>query len=219
MDDKHFDLAQPIKFEGKNIVLFLPHMLLWGMTSAHLSADAPAWAHQLLDEGWPVVVRRAVHQDGLIPIGIRGHTRSERWAGWLPANAVTRTAAPEALSNLTPQRDLPTWQALAQLRPTLDATGLIWGITGATGFELATGIPVLRTSSDLDLLLRTPQPFSREQARALWAECQITPCRIDLQLQTPSGGLALAEWAGDAAQVMVKDDHAPRLLTNPWAAP
>jgi len=186
------------------------------MTSAHLPANVPDWAHEVLDAGWPVVVRRAMHQDGLIPVGIRGHTRSERWAGWLPANAVTRAVAPEALCNLTPQRDLPVWQALAKLRPTLDATGLTWGITGSAGFELATGIPALHASSDLDLLLRTPQPFSREQARTLWAECKTAPCRIDLQLQTPNGGLALAEWAGYAARVMVKTRHAPRLMNNPW---
>jgi len=183
------------------------------MTCFHLPADAPDWAHEILAVGWPVVVRRAAPQSGNLPIGIRGHTRSERWAGWLPASAVTRAIAPEALRAILPQRDLPIWQALEHVRPTLEATGLIWGITGAAGFELATGIPVLHADSDLDLLLRTPEPFSRGEARALFAECKRAPCRIDLQLQTPNGGLALAEWAGQAARVMVKGQHAPRLLT------
>jgi len=196
---------------------FLPHDLVWGMTQAHLLADAPEWAHRVLADGWPVVVRRAAPQTGNIPIGIRGHTRSERWAGWLPRSTVTRTIAPEALCNLTPQRDLPPWQALEHLRPILNATGLTWGVTGAAGFELATGISVLHANSDLDLLLRTPHPFSRGEARALCAECETAPCRIDLQLQTPSGGLALAEWAGRAARVLVKGQHAPRLLSDPWA--
>jgi len=196
---------------------YRPHHLLWGMTCAHLPANAPDWAHEVLAAGWPVVVRRAAYQADTIPIGIRGHTRSERLAGWLPAHAVTRATAPETLCNTTPQRDLPLWQALAQLRPALTMTGLIWGITGAAGFELATGIPVLHADSDLDLLLRTPQPFSRGEARVLWAECETASCRIDLQLQTPCGGLALAEWASRAAKVMVKGQRAPRLLTYPWA--
>jgi len=194
-----------------------PHHLLWGMTCAHLPADAPDWVRRVLANKWPVVVRRAPYQTGHIPIGIRGHTRSERWAGWLPAGAVTRAIAPEALCDLTPQRDLPVWQALKHLHPVLNATGLIWGITGAAGFELATGIPMLHANSDLDLLLRTPEPFSRGEARALFAECKRAPCRIDLQLQTPNGGLALAEWASQTARVLVKGITAPRLLTDPWA--
>jgi len=187
------------------------------MTPTHLPANAPDWAHHVLDAGWPVVVRRAPYQADQIPIGIRGHTRSQRWAGWLPISAITHTIAPEALCNTTPQRDLPLWQALESLRPALDATGLVWGITGAAGFELATGLALLHADSDLDVLLRTPQPFSRAKARALWAECERASCRIDLQLQTPSGGLALAEWAGYTPRVMVKGMTAPRLLTNPWA--
>jgi len=198
-------------------MLFLPHALLWGMTRPYLPAAAPKWAHEILAAGWPVVVRRAPAQAERIPIGIRGHTRSERWAGWLPSSAVTHVIAPEALCKTTPQRDLPVWQALDSLRPALDATGLTWGITGAAGFELATGLPVLHANSDLDLLLRTLEPFSREDARDLLATCQTAGCRIDLQLQTPNGGLALVEWAGHAAKVMVKDNDAPRLLPDPWA--
>jgi len=196
--------------------VFLPHTLLWGMTCSHMSTHAPDWAHAVLNAGWPVVVRRAPQPSSLIPIGIRGHTRSERLPGWLPAHAITRTLAPEALRAISPQRNLPQWQALDHLRPALDATGLTWGITGSAGFELASGLPLLHEGSDLDLLLRTPAPFSREQARALWGECKTAGCRIDLQLQTPMGGLVLAEWAGHAARVMVKGHHAPRLLTDPW---
>jgi len=196
---------------------FLAHDLLWGMNCAHLSAAAPDWTHEILASAWPVVVRRAAPQNGSIPIGIRGHTRHQRWATWLPASTITRVLAPEALGTFIPQRDLPPWHALEFLRPKLDALGLVWGITGAAGFELATGISVLHANSDLDLLLRTPQPFSREQACHLWAKCQCAPCRIDLQLQTPNGGLALAEWASHSARVLVKGDHAPRLLTDPWA--
>jgi len=193
-----------------------PHDLVWGMTQAHLLADAPEWAHRVLADGWPVVVRRAAPQTGNIPIGIRGHIRSERQAGRLPISAVTGVIAPEALCKTTPQRDLPLWQALESLRPALDATGLVWGITGAAGFELATGLPVLHANSDLDLLLRTPQPFSRGEARTLWGKCETAGCRIDLQLQPPAGGLALAEWAGHAPTVMVKTNHAPRLMKDPW---
>ena len=197
--------------------LFRAHDLLWGMGAEHLPEDAPAWAGEVLATGWPVVVRRAPARDGWVAVGLRGRSREQRWAGWLPVAAVQRCSIPEALRQVVPQRELPTWQALRQVREALDASGLAWGITGGAGFELATGVPVLHDASDLDLLLRTPQPFSRDAARALLAELNQAACRIDLQLQTPAGGLALAEWAGEGARVMVKGDQAPVLLADPWA--
>ncbi|MED5611905.1 malonate decarboxylase holo-ACP synthase [Pseudomonas sp. JH-2] len=197
--------------------LFRAHDLLWGMDAEHLLEDAPAWASEVLAAGWPVVVRRAPARPGWLAVGLRGHSREQRWAGWLPLEAVMRCTTPEALRQAEPQRELPAWQALRQVRAGLDATGLAWGITGGAGFELASGVPVLHGASDLDLLLRTPQPFSRDAARALLAELNQAACRIDLQLQTPTGGLALAEWAGEGARVMVKGDHAPVLLADPWA--
>lgn len=197
--------------------LFRAHDLLWGMRAEHLADDAPAWASEVLAAGWPVVVRRAPVRSGWLAVGLRGHSREQRWAGWLPMAAVARQATPESLRDREPTRDLPTWQALRQVRATLDGLGLAWGVSGGAGFELASGEPVLHAASDLDLLLRTPAPFTRDAARALLGELRRAACRIDLQLQTPAGGLALAEWAGQGARVLLKGDHAPTLLADPWA--
>lgn len=35
-----------------------------------------------------------------------------------------------------------------------------WGVTGSCGYALATEIPVMHADSDLDLLVRCPQPAS-----------------------------------------------------------
>jgi len=187
------------------------------MRVSHLPLNPPPWAQHVIDAGWPVVVRRAPASLEAIPVGIRGQTRAQRLAAWLPLAAVTARVTPEDLIFHHPQRALSQWQALAHLRPLLDASGLQWGIIGAAGFELATGIDMLHAHSDLDLLIRTPLPFSRESARQLWAQCQQVVCRIDLQLQTPAGGVALAEWASSATTVLVKGEQAPCLLENPWA--
>ncbi|WP_312444661.1 phosphoribosyl-dephospho-CoA transferase MdcG domain-containing protein, partial [Stutzerimonas kunmingensis] len=40
---------------------------------------------------------------------------------------------------------------------------------------------------------------------------------VDLQLETPLGGVALGEWAGGAARVLVKTAEGPRLMSDPWA--
>ncbi len=195
-----------------------PHDLLLGMAPAHLPENAPAWVCAALKAGWPVVVRRAPADPARVAIGVRGLAREQRWAGWMPLAAITRRLRPEALGQREPAmlRDLPAWRALRDLRAPLNALGLAWGVTGGAGFELASGVAVLHPDSDLDLLLRTPRPFPRDDALRLLQCFEQCPCRIDLQLQTPAGGVALREWAEGRPRVLAKGSEAPLLLEDPW---
>ncbi|BAN45918.1 malonate decarboxylase holo-ACP synthase [Metapseudomonas resinovorans] len=192
-----------------------PHDLLWGMTPDQLPGEAPDWARQALAAGQPVVVRRAMCAPGLVPVGVRGAAREQRLAALMPSASIQRLLGPEQLIQHVPG-DLPALRALALIKPLLDATGLPWGPTGGVGFQLATGIPVLHPASDLDLLLRTPDPVERHQARALLAALEDAPWRIDLQLETPNGAVALREWAGGARHVLLKCSEGARLVDNPW---
>ncbi|WP_277344582.1 phosphoribosyl-dephospho-CoA transferase MdcG domain-containing protein, partial [Metapseudomonas otitidis] len=79
-----------------------------------------------------------------------------------------------------------------------------------------TGRDVLHGSSDLDLLLRSAEPLPRAWARELRVLFEDLPCRVDLQLQTPQGGVALREWGGSARRVLLKCDAGARLVDNPW---
>ena len=54
------------------------HDLLWGMTPAHLPADAPAWVLAVIGAGQPVVVRRALAEPGYVAVGVRGRLREQR---------------------------------------------------------------------------------------------------------------------------------------------
>ena len=54
----------------------------------------------------------------------------------------------------------------------------------------------LHEGSDLDLILRTPQPLDRIQAQELVKLLDAAVCLVDMQLQTPFGAVALREWAG-----------------------
>ncbi len=189
------------------------HDLLWGMTPAHLPADAPAWAVGALDA---VVVRRAVVAQGFVAVGVRGQLREQRFAAVMPMTAVQRRVAPEALRDVIGARDLPALQALDQVRPVL--APLNWGVSGSAGFELATGIEALHAMSDLDLILRTPAPLDRHDARDLLASLDKAVCAVDLQLQTPYGAVALREWAGPSRRVLLKTATGAQLVIDPWQA-
>ncbi|WP_458128700.1 malonate decarboxylase holo-ACP synthase [Pseudomonas sp. Z2-11] len=194
----------------------LAHDLLWGMTALQLPADAPGWAVESLDLGQPVVVRRALSSPGHIAVGLRGRSREQRYAASMPVATIQRRVRPEDLCHVQSPRDLPALQALAELRPLLDASGWTWGVSGSAGFELATGIEALHERSDLDLILRTPHHLDRLQARNLLAQLDASVCSVDMQLQTPCGAVALREWAGSSRRVLLKDDIQARLVSDPW---
>ena len=192
------------------------HDLLWGMTPAHLPADAPAWAVDAISAGHPVVVRRAIAELGYVAVGVRGRLREQRFAAEMPLAAVQRRVAPEALRDVVSSRDLPALQALAQLRLVLEQE--TWGVSGSAGFELATGIEALHARSDLDLILRTPKRLERADAEDLLAILDTAVCPVDLQLQTPFGAVALREWASGSRRVLLKTASGAQLVLDPWQA-
>ncbi len=77
-----------------------------------------------------------------------------------------------------------------------------WGVTGSTGYALATEIPVLHAASDLDLLIRAPQPLDREALLEWQARVALLPCRADTQIETPYGAFALNEWLRDGRALL-----------------
>ncbi|HJV00643.1 MAG TPA: malonate decarboxylase holo-ACP synthase [Burkholderiaceae bacterium] len=203
-------------------VAYRPHDLLWvPADSLRFPAGWPAWA----DADWlfhaPVVVRRERTVAALLPVGLRGRARSERSLAYLPRAAVRRSVTPEMLAaavrtGSADSAGLAVLQALRASVAALDATGLAWGPTGGAGFFLATGLPVLRPDSDLDLVVRAPAPLARAQRAALEEIQRQAACRIDIQIDTGRGAFALAEWTRDAGRVLLKTGDGPLLCTHPW---
>lgn len=200
------------------------HDLLW-VSGLPDDASLPAWADAAWLRAAPLVVRRASATLGRIPVGLRGRLRSERHACEVAAAAVLRRVTPEMLARLAHTSpsgfDCTALAALRLVAPLLDATGWAWGPTGGVGFTLASGLPVLRADSDLDLLLRIAAPPDAAQAEALRAiaatvTSSITTCRLDLQIDTGHGGFAYAEWAAGRGRVLLKTDHGPVLTATPW---
>lgn len=91
--------------------------------------------------------------------------RDQRAAARVQRENIVRTVSPETLADRqqllrSPFVSQPPVQAAISL--TLHPWPWRWGITGSTGYALATEIPVLHAASDLDLLIRAPQPIARE---------------------------------------------------------
>jgi phosphoribosyl-dephospho-CoA transferase len=194
-----------------------PHDLLRLSTTATdlLSADAPTWAREALRAIPWVVVRRTSAPDGRIPVGVRGRERAQRYAGTVRRDDVLQTVAPEDLAALDAPADraVGALRALSTVRVPLDETGLAWGPTGSVGFELATGALTVTPTSDLDLVIRAPSlPTALDRLSTLCRRLSQLDVRIDCQVETPFGAIALAELVSASAEVMVKTPGGPLLI-------
>lgn len=195
-----------------------PHDLLRLTGDAALGAALPAWAAASLAACPWVVVRRAPHPPGLIPIGVRGPGRWQRHAALARAGAVTGRVPPEELNRRRP-RDSRLAVTLSAVNLRLAAElggGAVWGPVGSVGFELATGQPVTHHASDLDLLVRTPRRLTQTLAMRLMTAFATLPGTVDCQLETPRGGISLIEWARTGGPVMARTGHGPELVDDPW---
>jgi phosphoribosyl-dephospho-CoA transferase len=189
--------------------------------------NEPAWVRAAFARAPFAVVRRAQASAGWIAIGLRGAARNERYGTWARSDDIEVVLSPEALSSLpcalaADRAGLPVFVALDALRRDTSSLGsFIWGPTGSVGFELATGKPTATATSDLDLLIRIPNHLSRNEAQCLQARLDEHAAhagiRIDVQLETPAGGVALAEYASGKARVMARHASGPRLIVDPWA--
>lgn len=196
-----------------------PHDLIWVRTTDAIEGDLPDWVVSQWRPALPLVVRRDSDEHGRIPVGVRGLRRDQRAAGWVAPQHIVRALPPEALSVTerllaSPFVSQPPVQAAIQLAQ--QRWWWPWGITGSVGYALATEVPVLHESSDLDLLIRCPEPVAEEALRRWQQFVSQFPCRVDTQVAVPGGAFALSEWLRDG-RVLLKTNSGPRLTTQPWS--
>jgi phosphoribosyl-dephospho-CoA transferase len=201
-----------------------PHDLL-KLRRLRRDDSEPPWVPDAFARAPFAVVRRAQAAAGFIAIGVRGDTREQRYGAWAEADDVEAATTPDELVDVDPsgeRRVLPAFVALTALRS--HATTLAafrWGPTGSVGFELVTGFRAVTPSSDLDLLVRAPTRLTHETAVALLSELQAHAGRegiqIDAQVETPAGGVALAELAARKPRVMARHSQGPVLVADPWS--
>jgi phosphoribosyl-dephospho-CoA transferase len=188
----------------------------------------PAWVEPALRRIPWVVIRRGRIRDGLIPVGVRGIARPQRFAAFAAAAEIAERLSPEELMGSpylveqNRQDTVPALVALDRITAILARRGQRWGPGGSVGFEIASGVPTATPASDLDLILRCDGRLEPSDAIDLLATlveaASPTRTRIDAMLETPHGGVSLADLAATPARVLVRTPDGARLCSDPWMA-
>jgi phosphoribosyl-dephospho-CoA transferase len=183
---------------------------------------SPGWVHEALSRAPWVVVRRAPFERELIPVGVRGQSRSERFATYVHPSSIAECVSPEDLSSSQAWKkaarceEMPALRLLPRVYRILRTTDLIWGPVGSVGFELASGVPIAHRMSDLDLIVRTSDfLIPPATTKKLLAMLQGTEVQVDLLLETMDGAISFLEYAGGGPNLLLRNLNGPCLVPHP----
>lgn len=169
-----------------------------------------------------VVVRRAEQTSDFIPVGIRGEQRNQRQAAILHRNGIEVIITPYMLAEQNSWNSLDAQRRELPVLKSIDKVAEImgdwqWGPTGSTGFEIATGYPALKDTSDLDIVVHAPHPISRNEAVEVLEKLDSLPIRADIQIETNNGAFLLREWINKRTDSMIlRTQKGAELVYNPW---
>jgi phosphoribosyl-dephospho-CoA transferase len=157
----------------------------------------------------------------MLPIGIRGTERSQRWAALCFFEGISSIYRPEDLLHLRPEDEqrleVPAFQTLILLRERWERFALDWGPIGSLGFELATGCLSAKPSSDLDLVLRADKPLRISFAATLLAQTHGLPAALDIRVETPFCGFSLCEYLREGSRsILLRYPSRAIIGDDPW---
>jgi phosphoribosyl-dephospho-CoA transferase len=189
----------------------------------HADAVKPEWLDVVLKACPWVVVRRAASHTKKVPVGVRGKERAQRWAGFVNPEQIAQIVSPNQLrepSVESSRRGLRAFHSLRFLGTKAALKALDWGPGGSAGFELASGTPTVTEASDLDIVIRAPEPFNRAFANSICVQLEGVSTRVDVLVETPYCGFSLDEYAhSQLHKVLVRTDTGRILAADPWDVP
>ncbi|KUJ50021.1 malonate decarboxylase holo-ACP synthase [Chryseobacterium sp. JAH] len=197
------------------------HDLLGFDTINNLLSDEPLpfWALDTLKESFLAVVRRDAHyKKNRIPVGLRGIERGQRFAAWIDDQHITKVISPMSLTDPLSWKMKYNGRMPNPVKTLIAITSLmnqrldsLWGPAGSVAYELATGYKSIKDTSDLDLVIRTSKRISIGEAKDLLNDIQnLSSSRLDIQLDTPKGGVSLVEYTR-SDKILIKTNHGPFL--------
>ncbi len=169
----------------------------------------PNWAYKSWQSSPYHVIRRAPIRDKMIPIGIRGTTRGERYGCYIPITWVEKIISPQSL---VAERAWHHWQRATSFPRMFDAIermshilmDIKWGIGGSIGYELTTGLPTITEQSDLDIILYPTRQFSTQTGTLWQEEAQNCTIKVDIQVETSQGAFHLVEYLSGRDKILLK---------------
>jgi len=187
----------------------------------------PKWVDEALKRAPFVVVRRAPFLNNKVPVGIRGELRNDRFGGLLLRSNIASIISPQKIvSNKlwlnTPRfSQIQVFSALDFAYNIFKTYDLSWGPTGSVGFELVSGMPTVKSTSDLDIVIYVQELLSSIIAKQIYEKLRKAPVPIDAQLETPHGAISLEEYTrGEYARgdtpILLRTINGPMLVKNPW---
>ncbi len=180
----------------------------------------PDWVSGALQACPWTVVRRAVAPEKRIAVGVRGESRSKRWGGFARKEHLARVLSPHELrfemANAA-RSTLPAMQALRILEKELSFLRMPWGPGGSVAHELASGQPVVRKDSDLDLVIYADHRIDRDFARDLYNTMNMLPAKMDARIENAFCGFALQEYVQNSPQYLVRTQTGPKFVGDPWS--
>lgn len=194
------------------------HDLIWINSDCNLlRSPMPEWAVASLARSPVVVVRRANAPLGWLPVGIRGRNRHERHGTMLRESDVSSYRTPESLAVEQ------AWNrsshsiggaALHSLRLIADVAAsqaISWGVVGSVGYELATGFPVTRENSDIDIIIRVVEIPALSSLHKFYRKLSMASCRVDALIETPTGAVSLEEFIRGPERLLIRTDSGVHL--------
>lgn len=161
------------------------------------------------------VVRRMPIVNKIVPIGLRGETRAQRYGGFIHESNITQVITPVSLLDCIDKFNNQIYfSALNNIKKEFEKLQLLWGPTGSVGFEIATSIKVTTLNSDIDICLYVNQ-VNKELLVEVGKFLESLDRRIDVQVEVPSvGAFILNDYLKHAKTgFIVKNQFGPHLCT------
>ncbi|GJM67908.1 hypothetical protein HMSSN036_01240 [Paenibacillus macerans] len=155
-------------------------------------------------------------------MGVRGTERNQREAALLAPEGAGRIVTPYEIAERrmwnavsAERRELPVIRVMDKVAELM--ADWRWGPAGSAGFEMATGCPSLKVTSDLDLVMDSPEAMNYAEAANLLQRLDKLRVRIDIQLETQDGAYVLREIIDRrTSTVVLRCPSGPKLVRNPW---
>jgi phosphoribosyl-dephospho-CoA transferase len=181
----------------------------------------PEWVDECLHATPFVHVRRTLEIDLMIPVGVRGVSRAQRWASFCHRHLVRSITSPQNLRaiQLPTSRTIaiPALHSLPVLETLWAGLDLLWGPAGSIGFELLTRRPVATAESDLDILIYAEQRISKQHATHLCNLVTLLPCQVDIRVETGECGFSLREYSSlSTNKLLLRTPWGEALGEDPW---